>query len=471
MHFYFGKGDNSPPEHTEGDLASYHKDTHQQATAHLKALFDALQTNPRLNPNPPFDGFDQETRAAIDALNSLNSKLKSDNQLLGKDLETGIIRFSDLSSKWRVWLMEPSLMGHQIEMTGHWCREFGYPEEWANPRQLTPLQAATEVPSSNSQPPLPTRHNVNSPALVNQGHPWRREIALPPRTLTRFIQPGFTSKGEQIFYIQRLGLNGARFVVQNSQGMLRLISCADAGGQRALHGALNAGVPTFLQDDGDIRQLRERVQGGGYYGLFFVAMTPWNPSEKNLPYTGVGFWHIDERRNLEKIEVALSRSALKKVLASTEAEKLIAESMPTQSSVGTLKEALYEIFPDVPRPNATLGLPSPQQQLALPQPYLSSPQQLQAQQVEQQIQQLQGQLQQLQFQQPQFQPQFQQPQSGLFGLQQPQQQQQSGLFGPQQPQQQQQSGLFGPQQHAFFQQLQRPQIHGLFQAKQQEGEL
>ena len=416
VNFFFGKDEIFPPEHAKRTLSSRHEEAHQQATSHLKVIFDALRKSPKLVPSRESEKFDPGAQTAISTIKQINMRITEENKKLGEDSDTGIIHLDRLCGQWRTGLLESNLEVGQIENSRQWCQNQNYPLEWANLRSWGPANPSSTNTSINQQPSA-----GGSFLQGNALQPWNstgrqtRTIAIPPRTTSRSIRPGYTSGGEKITWMQRLGPNGARFVVEDSQGGVRFLSCAAAGGQPALQGAIDHGVPTFTQAVEDLTRLRERVRGGGHYGLFFVALTDWDPSKKTLPFIGTGFWHSDGERGLEEVKVGLSRAALKKVLA-TEGEHLIAEHMTSQPGT-TIKEALHMLCPDVPKPTAPLALPQyPQQQAAPLQ--LPFPLQGQQGQLEQQIQLLQGQLQQLQLQQPQFQqPQFQQPQSAPMMVQ------------------------------------------------------
>ncbi|KAJ5602067.1 hypothetical protein N7510_011601 [Penicillium lagena] len=165
----------------------------------------------------------------------------------------------------------------------------------------------------------------------------KRVIALKPRKTHRAVQPGFTSSGEKILFIQSLGLNGnARFVVTDAEGNVRLVSASSAGGQPALDGAKRTGVPYTLQDPAKILELRDLVRCGGVYGLEFVAIGEWDMTNTRLPFIVVLFYHENEKGRREE---AISRSSLTKILAKREAEKLVAESIVGDPEM-SLKEAL-----------------------------------------------------------------------------------------------------------------------------------
>lgn len=194
----------------------------------------------------------------------------------------------------------------------------------SNPPQAFNMQGSpgTTIPQAGLQP-----NYIALQAASGQ----KRVIALKPRKIQRAIQPGFTSSGEKILFIQSLGLN-ARFVVTDSEGNVRLVS----GSQPAIDLAKRAGVPNTLQDPAEIQALRDLVRCGGEYGLEFVAIGEWDLTNKRLPFIVVGFYHENESGRRDE---AISRSALTKVLGTREAEKLVVESIVGNSDM-SLKEAL-----------------------------------------------------------------------------------------------------------------------------------
>jgi hypothetical protein len=205
--------------------------------------------------------------------------------------------------------LQPELKASQTTAAIDWCRKFGSPNEWA----------AFDAPTSaaDSQP----RDGGNSPGntiqLWNSTGGKTRTIALVPRKTTRSINPGYTSSGEKIRMVQNLGLFSARFVVEDTQGRVWLRSSAAAGGQPALEGAKTARIPSTLQKDEEIRNLRQRVRSDGQYGLNWVAVGEWDPTKKSLPFIVVGFWHQGVQGSMQ--EPGLSQAALRKILAPREA--------------------------------------------------------------------------------------------------------------------------------------------------------
>lgn len=205
----------------------------------------------------------------------------------------------------------------------------------------------------------------------------KRVIAIRPRKTHRAVQPGFTSSGEKILYIQLLGMVGnARFVVTDAEGNVRLVSASSAGGQPALEGAKKAGIPYTLQDPTEIQKLRDLVRCGGVYGVEFVAIGEWDMSNKRLPFIVVLFYHENENG---RREAAISRSSLAKILATREAEKLVVESITGNPDM-SLKEALMSQLSlngqgGIPlNDNGPLPLPLPQGEQTQPWWFQSTPQ-------------------------------------------------------------------------------------------------
>jgi hypothetical protein len=341
--FYHGNA-NRLQEHVEGQLSPSHKKTHQLASQHLRVLFSALAKNPRLNPYEEGE-LGKDAQAAVDQLNSMNARMKEDNEKQKKEPELGKIRYDDLFGLWRPMFLQPELKASQTTAILDWCRKFGYPAEWAvfdtQPSSTDPGRRGAGDKSGNS-------------IQLWNATGGKRTIAIVPRRTTRSIKPGYTSSGEKIQMIQHLGLYSARFVVEDTEGRVGLRSSAAAGGQPALDGAKMVRTPTTMQKDEEIVQLRKTVRQGGQYGLNWVAVGEWDPTRKALPFIVVGFWHQGTQGSLQ--EAGLSRAALKKILAPREAERLIAESMTSDPDL-SLKEALYLICPDA-KPVTPLALPS-----------------------------------------------------------------------------------------------------------------
>ncbi|KAJ5925845.1 hypothetical protein N7454_007355 [Penicillium verhagenii] len=355
--FWIGKG---LPIHVEQGLSSYHEEAHQQATAYLKIIFNAMLAAPDA-PSLQLKENNKDYRHATNEIRLLNSKMKKENANANIEVDTGKIRLEELTGQWRCILKKVQDSGIRAQAL---CQSFHYPEEWAKPLEW--LESA-------------------QPGLWNATGNQIRTITLSQRMVSRCFQPGFTSNGEEIMAIQRLGFNGARLVTRNAQGMVRLISSGAAGGLPVLKGATDAGVPSFLQGEDEIRELRKRVSSyQGVSGLSFVALGEWKPSKMNLPFIAVGFYHYG--KGLDNIEVAMSRSTLKRILSAAEGERLIAQYMTMQQSTSTIKEALEIIYRSTPQPAAPPEPPHQSQSQLQPlaqHPQLHVPQQLQYQQPQQ----------------------------------------------------------------------------------------
>lgn len=263
-----------------------------------------------------------------------------------KDPELGIIRYTELLGSWRPIFLSPELVPSQMQVIKKYCDQFHYPKEWAD---LTHLQKATgSFHPSASQP----QSNQVSTSYAGSNQAGRqlqhvstgsnkRTIALAPRQVVRSISPGYTSTGERIRMIQQLGIMGARFVVEDGRGRIRLMSSSATGGQLAIDGARSAGVPDTLRGDEALISLRNliRTQFGGTYGLNWVAVGEVDPMHDGLPFTLVGFFYEGPNGNPPLKEVGLSRSALKKIISAQEADRLISEVLTCDSNVA-LKDAI-----------------------------------------------------------------------------------------------------------------------------------
>ena len=252
----------------------------------------------------------------------------------------------------------------------------GFLQTSGQPQPTGPTQSEGKPQAADqSQASAPPQHLTDSPnnlQLYNASAGGQiRTISVRPRTIVRSVKPGYTSSGEKIVMIQPMGTSYARFVVEDGQGM-RLVSSTAAGGNAALYGAQSVGIPETVRRETEIENLRDRVRGGGTYGLKFVALGEWDPRKERLPFIVVGFYH--QSPSLPEVEVGISRSALRKVLAPREADRLIAESMVGDPNI-SLKEALLALSPakqgEPFTQNPPLGLPASQQN---PFPWPNMPQ-------------------------------------------------------------------------------------------------
>lgn len=320
-------------------------------------LFSALKKNPRLNPQANLEGLDEKAKAAVAALDSINAEMRVGNERMKKDPDLGTIRYPDLFGLWRVFFLQPELVPTQSAANLQWCEKFHYPNEWAN----FGASESSANSSANSQPQAGADIPGNSIQLWNSTGGQTRTIAIVPRKTTRSVNPGYTSSGETIRMIQWLGKIGARFVVEDAQGRIRLVSSAAAGGQPALDGATRANIPSTLREEQNIRELRDQVRAGGQYGLNWLAVGELEPGKSRLPFIVAGFWHQGPTTPLR--EEGVSRAALKKILAPREADRLIAESMIGDPGY-SVKEALAILSPVANshyRSGAPLALPNKEQ--------------------------------------------------------------------------------------------------------------
>ena len=360
----------------EDALSDYHKNSHQEATNLLKDLYIGIQNYPNSNTAAQdtyaATGCPGDVKLPAIALDEINEWIKKENVSRNKDPELGIIRYQQMLGLWRASIAQPAIKHLQTEALISFCQQFGYPEGWAKigmasrpaQAQAQPTQAeSTQAQSAQAQSTQilsqgqPTSvigsqyaggralgdANLAQTSSQGQGmgmvgpqlnHRYAggrvRTIALIPRQITRSINPGYTSTGERILMIQLLGpMSGARFVVEDASGKVRLVSSASAGGKLVLEGATATGVPYTTSKEQDILNIREamRAQFGITYGLKWVAVGEVDVNRRRSPYVIVGFYfgRLDETSPQQ--EFGVSRSALKRILTPTEADRLISEAI------------------------------------------------------------------------------------------------------------------------------------------------
>ncbi|KAJ5766685.1 uncharacterized protein N7511_004301 [Penicillium nucicola] len=235
---------------------------------------------------------------------------------------------------------------------------------------------------------------------------------------------------------------GARFVVEDNSGRIRLMSSSATGGQLAIDGARAAGVPDTLRGEEALINLQRLVRAhfAGTYGLNWVAVGEVDPTHDKYPFMLVGFFFEGPNGNPPLMEVGLSRSALKKIISPREADRLISEALTYDSNVA-LEDAISGLAGlSIKSGGNPIGLP------AAPQASLFGSNQHPTQQPAQPS--LFGSNQRPQMQQP--------AQPSLFGsFQKPQMQQPTkpSLLGSNRPQVQQpaQASLFGSNQQPHMQ--------------------
>ena len=353
-----------------------------------------MDENPSLNFQQQASPQQRPSSAAIEAvgkLDEINSLIRQQNVSHNQDHDLGLVRYHQFLGMWKpivITIKQGSIGGNPqalLAPLSQFCQNFHYPDEWANAPPSVDQTSGQKGPKVNDQtshqagnstrnpsppqpmqnvlPPnmewensLPVNNGVgNSASSVGQSgyHPAqpglsapprgntrgnRRVIALAPRTTKRSVQPGYTSQGERICFIQPLGVYRARFVVESSEGNRRLVESSAAGGLTALEGAKRMNIPETIRDEASILNMRSRVMSGGDYGLTFVAVGECDMSKKRMPFMVVGFYHIPIGSN-QPDEAAISRSNLGKILAPREAERLIVEGITGDAEM-SLKEAL-----------------------------------------------------------------------------------------------------------------------------------
>jgi hypothetical protein len=394
--FNFGNDPDRPQPHLEGKLSSYHMEFHKKATPHLQVLFNAVAEDPSFQHKTPtpavkdaksalekINGLVREENAKhgqdpdlgivrySDFLTKWRPMFMIDDNDTKKLLHQSLLEYCKQMHYPVTWADQPPSSDPSSGQTENVPESQSTSNVVANPANkhansqvrnhngantlapppMDPNQQQTYSGANIATAIVPQGSNTHQ-AFNMQGSPGttipqaglqpnyislqaasgqKRVIALKPRKIQRAIQPGFTSSGEKILFIQPFGL-GARFVVTDNEGNIRLVS----GSQPAIDLAKRAGVPNTLQDPAEIQELRDLVRCGGAYGLEFVAIGEWDLTSKRLPFIVVGFYHENESGRRDE---AISRSALTKVLGTREAEKLVVESIVGNSAM-SLKEAL-----------------------------------------------------------------------------------------------------------------------------------
>ncbi|KAG0161669.1 hypothetical protein PDIDSM_5302 [Penicillium digitatum] len=185
------------------------------------------------------------------------------------------------------------------------------PQAQTQASQAQALQAAQVQAQGQAQ--TPQRQAQPSSATALQLHHRYaggriRTISLTPQRVIRSINPGYTSTGEKIRMIQPLG---------------KLMA---AGGQLAIDGARSTGVPDTLRMEKDIHELQNFINmAGGTYGVNWVAIGRWTLASPRIWLSA--FIFEGPGGNPPQQEYGISRSALKKILSSKAADRLISEAI------------------------------------------------------------------------------------------------------------------------------------------------
>ncbi|KAL1885230.1 SERTA domain-containing protein 3 [Paecilomyces lecythidis] len=251
-------------------------------------------------------------------------------------------------------------------------KDKGYPEDWAPPKLEGSHWSKAAVSNGPNNASLNNANSVastNSNAVAVSGNYMtgqRQVMTVRPRIVQRRIEPGKTSTGEKILFVQKLGLNRANLVVVTSDGSYYLVDSASAGGPGVVTAAIDAGVPFVIRDEATIKSYRDMINsGGGTYGLWFVAPGSWDITKNRLPYIVVGFQYSGPNTEVKE---AISRSNLGKITSPRGAERLIAEGILGQPNNMTLRNIFFELYMGAPITQSHLGLPTyPQTTKAIPQ--------------------------------------------------------------------------------------------------------
>jgi hypothetical protein len=148
-------------------------------------------------------------------------------------------------------------------------------------------------------------------------------LDIPVRSINRSFRPGYTTEGDQIIAIQRIGANSARYVV-DTNGSRRIMSYGRAGGKLVLEFAKDANVP-FTTTDAEA--LKQMVRESGGFTITYVAFSEWDPwkttinGNPQIPFVivGIGF--------TKGGQVHVSRSTLAKTIGDEAAQYEISRGM------------------------------------------------------------------------------------------------------------------------------------------------
>ena len=243
--FFFG-GSRRVAQYVEGELMDYHRTAQSEATQHLKTLCEALRQSHYMdfNPNASEDRKPSpEAKEAVHNLKVINDSIAHQNKERKLDTDLGKIRYHDLIGKWRPIFIEPQLLNNLMPGLIMFCDSYHYPKEWAMlPGEAAQRGTFNQSPQgTHGQIPAnainahfhtegardvpnksPQYTNGQTPANAINAHKHtegaRGVIALALRMTKQTIKQGYTSTGEKILFIQRLGENRACFVVETPDG-------------------------------------------------------------------------------------------------------------------------------------------------------------------------------------------------------------------------------------------------------------
>ncbi|KUL81839.1 hypothetical protein ZTR_09038 [Talaromyces verruculosus] len=233
--------------------------------------------------------------------------------------------------------------------------------------------AANDLPQEWSPSQPMGSSNTTSALQVKQLGNGKAVIKSMPHTVDCTVKPGYTTSGEKIIAMQKIGAYSARFVTESEDGSRRIVDSGQAGGKLAMEGASKAGVPFTTTSYGDIAEIKAALHSGESWGLTYVAVSQWDTTRTNtngqtkLPYTVVGLF-------LKGSELHVSKSVLTLLVGASAAEKNIVRCLGGDEDNGlseTLKSRLpVEDFPHLLQSGASRSL-YPQQSLMAQQDSVS----------------------------------------------------------------------------------------------------
>uniref|UniRef100_A0A093VIQ9 Uncharacterized protein n=1 Tax=Talaromyces marneffei PM1 TaxID=1077442 RepID=A0A093VIQ9_TALMA len=255
------------------------------------------------------------------------------------------------------------------DIMAHYCGLKAFSKQ-AKAEQFTNLKAHLDrYLASNDLPQIwsPSQPmgspNTTSALQVKQLGNGKAVIKSMPHTVDCTVKPGYTTSGEKIIAMQKIGAYSARFITESEDGSRRIVDSGQAGGKLAMEGASKAGVPFTTTSYGDIAEIKAALHRGESWGLTYVAVSQWDTTRVNangqtkLPYTVVGL-------SLKGSEFHVSKSVLTFLVGASAAEKNIVRCLGGDEDNGlseTLKSRLQlKDFPHLLQNGAPRSLSSQQ---------------------------------------------------------------------------------------------------------------
>jgi hypothetical protein len=298
------------------------------------------------------------------------SKMISLNQSHGRPDRLNIADIADIIAHYcGLKVFSKQTMAEQFtNLKAHldrYLRSNDLPETWSpsptmgSPNMGSSNMGSSNMGSSNMGSPNTTTSALQAKKLGNG----KAVIKSMPRTVDCTVKPGYTTTGEKIIAMQKIGAYSARFVTESDDGSRRIVDSGQAGAKLAMEGALKAGVPFTTTSYGDIAEIKAALNRLEKWSLTYVAVSQWDTTRFNangqtkLPHTVVGL-------SLGGSEFHISKSVLTLLVGASSAEKNIVRCLggdEDNSLFETLKCRLQlEDFPHLLQSGAPRSLSSQQ---------------------------------------------------------------------------------------------------------------